>query len=74
MIENKKLDKDLQRKQVDATLYRMIGSLNVLLHRMKSIPPETLKVYAEETDEWMVVTHISMSPKTLNRLAEETDE
>ncbi|GJY84658.1 hypothetical protein Tco_0498684 [Tanacetum coccineum] len=29
-IENKKLDKDLQGKQVDATLYRgMIGSLNV---------------------------------------------
>ncbi|GJQ93145.1 retrovirus-related pol polyprotein from transposon TNT 1-94 [Tanacetum coccineum] len=31
MIENKKLDEDLQRKQVDATLYRgMIGSLMYL--------------------------------------------
>ncbi|GJZ04654.1 retrovirus-related pol polyprotein from transposon TNT 1-94 [Tanacetum coccineum] len=32
MIENKKLDEDLQRKQVDATLYRgMIGSLMYLI-------------------------------------------
>ncbi|GJW39545.1 hypothetical protein Tco_0065390 [Tanacetum coccineum] len=34
MIENKKLDEDLQGKQVDATLYRgMIGSLMYLTAR-----------------------------------------
>ncbi|GJV62663.1 retrovirus-related pol polyprotein from transposon TNT 1-94 [Tanacetum coccineum] len=47
MIENKKLDEDLQGKQVDATLYRgMIGSLMYLT----SSRPDLNHVYSKDTD------------------------
>ncbi|GJT50939.1 hypothetical protein Tco_0977096, partial [Tanacetum coccineum] len=47
MIENKKLDEDLQKKQVDATLYRgMIGSLMYLT----VLRPDLNYVYSKDTD------------------------
>ncbi|GJY43368.1 hypothetical protein Tco_0431581 [Tanacetum coccineum] len=55
MIENKKLDEDLQGKQVDATLYLgMIGSLMYLTSTDLSIPNETINrgsMVLEDTDK-----------------------